>query len=62
MRMPCRSNILALAVLSFGLAATTVAAPPAAQDAADWPRHNRDLAATRYSPLTEINTENVADL
>ena len=28
----------------------------------DWPNLNRDLAATRYSPLTEINTANVASL
>src|ERR1700733_8975339 len=29
---------------------------------ADWPMYNRDLAGTRYSPLTEINTTNVAKL
>ena len=28
----------------------------------DWPNLNRDLAATRYSPLTEINTTNVGSL
>ena len=28
----------------------------------DWPSYNRDLAGTRYSPLTEINTGNVRDL
>jgi quinoprotein glucose dehydrogenase len=28
----------------------------------NWPTINRDLAATRYSPLTEIDTTNVADL
>jgi quinoprotein glucose dehydrogenase len=28
----------------------------------DWPNLNRDLAATRYSPLTEINTANVSSL
>ena len=28
----------------------------------DWPNLNRDLAATRYSPLTEINTTNVSSL
>ena len=27
--------------------------------AADWPMFNRDLAGTRYSPLTQINTTNV---
>jgi quinoprotein glucose dehydrogenase len=30
--------------------------------AGDWPMFNRDLAATRYSPLTQINTRNVAKL
>ena len=30
--------------------------------AADWPMYNRDLAATRFSPLTQINTRNVARL
>ena len=28
----------------------------------DWPNLNRDLAATRFSPLTEINTTNVGAL
>ncbi|MBV9508405.1 MAG: PQQ-binding-like beta-propeller repeat protein, partial [Acidobacteriia bacterium] len=30
--------------------------------AADWPMYNRDLAGTRYSPLTQINAKNVAKL
>ena len=29
---------------------------------ADWPTYNRDLAGTRYSPLTQINTTNVGTL
>src|SRR5271155_4716237 len=29
---------------------------------ADWPMFNRDLAGTRYSPLTQINASNVAKL
>jgi glucose dehydrogenase len=32
------------------------------QKDADWPMFNRDLAGTRYSPLTQINTANVAKL
>lgn len=28
----------------------------------DWPMYNRDLAGTRYSPLTQINARNVASL
>ena len=30
--------------------------------ASEWPMYNRDLAGTRYSPLTQINTKNVANL
>ena len=28
----------------------------------DWPTYGRDLAGTRYSPLKQISTENVAQL
>ena len=28
----------------------------------DWPMYNRDLAGTRYSPLAQVNTGNVARL
>src|SRR4030095_3991156 len=44
-------------------------APPAAADTAtastcagDWPSYNRTLASDRYSPLSEINTKNAAQL
>jgi glucose dehydrogenase len=30
--------------------------------ASDWPNYSRDLASTRYSPLNQINTSNVATL
>jgi quinoprotein glucose dehydrogenase len=30
--------------------------------AAEWPMYNRDLGGTRFSPLTQINTRNVARL
>lgn len=30
--------------------------------AADWPMYHRDLSGTRYSPLTQVNTANAADL
>jgi len=38
--------------------------PSAAQKTrdGDWPMYNRDLAGTRYSPLTQINTRNVGAL
>ena len=36
---------------------------PAKKDAgADWPTYNRDLSGSRYSPLTQITTSNVANL
>ena len=35
---------------------------PANTRAGDWPMYNRDLAGTRYSPLTQINTGNVTQL
>jgi len=41
--------------------AQTAAAGSAAHDR-DWPTYNRDLAGTRYSPLTQINTSNVSTL
>ena len=40
----------------------TPAPAPARSSDADWPMHNRDLAGTRYSPLNQINTSNVATL
>jgi glucose dehydrogenase len=40
-----------------------VTLPAAAQVApADWPTYTRDLAGTKYSPLSEIGTDNVAKL
>jgi quinoprotein glucose dehydrogenase len=53
-------------VPGLGLATLVAAAVPApsarAQDAGDWPMYSRDLAGTRYSPLTAIDTRNVARL
>lgn len=54
------ANTLFIVVLvSTGLLAQTTTTRNAA---ADWPMYNRDLAGTRYSPLTQINTTNVARL
>src|SRR5579871_5085169 len=55
--MEIRSAVILLGMLSFLHAQT---APP--PSAAEWPMFNRDLAGTRYSPLTQINTRNVARL
>jgi quinoprotein glucose dehydrogenase len=47
-------------------AKTKAVAKPAAKTSAaqngDWPMYQHDPASTRYSPLTQINTANVADL
>ncbi|HEX4276470.1 MAG TPA: pyrroloquinoline quinone-dependent dehydrogenase [Bryobacteraceae bacterium] len=40
----------------------TAVLPLCAQSPTDWPTYNRDLAATRYSPLTQITPANVATL
>src|SRR5690349_12840571 len=62
------------AVASFLAASSEPLPPPAEQSfpdppaaivatrAGDWPSYNRDLAGTRYSPLTQITGINVADL
>ena len=49
---------LVFATGSIGVAQQT----PARSPDADWPTYNRDLAGTRYSPLTQINTQNVTRL
>jgi quinoprotein glucose dehydrogenase len=68
---PCISATIVLAVTACGQApegegsaasAAATAAPRIAVAPGDWPLINRDLRANRYSPLTEITTENVATL
>src|SRR5499433_4003903 len=52
-RFGCLIGFAALAAL---------AQTPQKNPAVDWPMYNRDLAGTRFSPLTQINTRNVARL
>ena len=64
-RMP-RLGRAAAVLAALGIASVWMAAS-AAQEAgrspgADWPTYNRDLAGTRYSPLVQIDTENVGSL
>ena len=47
-------------VLGTGVIASSAARNQIAPG--DWPNLNRDLAATRFSPLTQINTSNVGSL
>ena len=54
--MPLRAVLIALSLVP----AFVVGQEPV--DPADWPVYNRDLAGTRYSPLTDIDVDNVASL
>ena len=50
-------------LLTFAAILPAQTARKAARPAgADWPMYNRDLAGTRYSPLAQITTKNVAGL
>src|SRR5271156_1013555 len=46
--------------------AAPLAVPPArrtnAQSGSDWPMYGHDLASSRFSPLSQINADNVAKL
>ena len=53
MRTPLATGVLLATVISL----SGFQGPPA-----DWPMYNRDPAGTRYSPLNQINTKNVAKL
>src|SRR5712691_8589553 len=61
-----RSTILFIsAAILIGLqipAITAQQAVKSANPATDWPMFGHDLAATRYSPLKQINAGNVAKL
>lgn len=55
---PACVGLLVLAVAVFESVAAT--APTASVEA--WPQHGRDAGATRFSPLAQIDVENVGDL
>src|SRR5881396_2163483 len=50
------------ALVAIVVAATASAQKKLATPAQEWPTYNHDLAGTRFSPLTEINAGNVANL
>jgi quinoprotein glucose dehydrogenase len=54
-----RRGVIAVVILG---ALVAVTAQQRRSPDADWPTYNRDLAGTRYSRLTQINTKNVAAL
>src|SRR5215472_510768 len=49
-------------IVAVGALLPLLAQTPKSNPGADWPMYNRDLGGTRYSPLTQINTGNVANL
>jgi len=52
-----------LFIASLTILPVVLAPSPRLQDgASDWPTYNHDLAGTRFSPLTQINTQNVSRL
>ena len=64
MKISARQAAAAAAVIVAGASAPPAFAQPngASMPAGDWRTINRDLATTRYSPLTQIDTDNVAEL
>jgi glucose dehydrogenase len=56
-------SALGSAALAFALAPSVLSQAPAAEPAAaDWPTYRHDHAGTGYSPLAQINSQNVATL
>jgi alcohol dehydrogenase (cytochrome c) len=58
------STILVGSAVIFGVSYTVVSQqrPVSKLDGGDWLYVDHDLAGTRYSPLTQINTKNVSQL
>lgn len=62
MLRPHKTALAAAVAIALGSASLTSQAQDGAVPDADWRMINRDLTATRFSPLDQINTANVADL
>lgn len=62
----CRCNARSLMTLTLSLLATVASTVAHADEdptsARNWPSYNRTLAGDRFSPLKEINQDNVAEL
>ena len=58
------STILVGSAVIFGVSYTIASqqGPVSNPDSGDWLYVDHDLAGTRYSPLTQINTKNVSQL
>ena len=57
MNSACMKAIICIAVLG-----ALIARPARAQNSGDWPMYGHDLGSTRFSPLTQINSDNVSKL
>src|SRR4029078_2517109 len=51
--------VIVVCLLSLSVFLAQTPRPPSP---GDWPMYSRDLSGTRYSPLTQITTKNVAKL
>src|SRR5262245_24450432 len=54
--------VLAIALMLPAIAQTQSTKQTKPNPLTDWPMYNRDLAGTRYSPLTQINATNASNL
>ncbi len=58
-----RRGVLVAVILGAFVALVSAQRQDAKRDPSwEWPTYNRDLAGTRHSPLTQINTTNVSTL
>ena len=64
--MSCAGSIALTASVSLAFLLTTVsdglAADPGFEDPNNWPQYNRTTNAWRYSPLDQVNKDNVSKL
>jgi glucose dehydrogenase len=54
--------LMTLAGLAFGLATKAVSQDDPQRPRSEWPQFNGGYDATRFSPLTQINTNNIGSL
>ena len=59
---PTRTLMLALTILVLGNCSTVSDQVPVAGGDGEWPEYARDKAGTKYSPLDQINRDNVQNL
>jgi quinoprotein glucose dehydrogenase len=56
------SSFLRFLLCGFAVIVLTSAQSARDDHRREWPSYNHDLAGTRFSPLTQINVDNVARL